>query len=50
MEGKDLESLIREILRLRTEENMTYRQIAETVGISHVMVGNIFSKLVEVNE
>ncbi|MGW0507454.1 hypothetical protein [Micromonospora sp. NPDC003241] len=52
MRGAELARLVRdnEILRLRTEENMTYRQIGERVGISHVMVGHILNALIGTTE
>ncbi|MFF0879018.1 hypothetical protein [Micromonospora aurantiaca (nom. illeg.)] len=54
MEGAELERLVRdaEILRLRTEENLTYRQISGRLNgeISHVMVGKILNRLVASTE
>ncbi|PMR61784.1 hypothetical protein C1A38_06735 [Verrucosispora sp. ts21] len=52
MKGAELEQLKRtdEILRLRTEENMTYRQIAQRVGISHVMVGRVLNAEINATE
>ncbi|MEU5933237.1 hypothetical protein [Micromonospora sp. NPDC047187] len=49
MKGKDLDRFVRdaEILRLRTEENMTYRQIAERVGVSHVWVMKVLNAKIE---
>lgn len=54
MEGAELERLVRdaEILRLRTEEKLTYRQISERLNgeISYVMVGKILNRLIEATE
>lgn len=52
MKGEELGRVVRddEIMRMRIEENLSQREIAKIIGISHVMVGKIINRQIATSE